>query len=65
MTAERLYTTDEAAAAMSVSGQTIRRWVEDGLLPAQYVGLRRFIRIEEEDLRKFAAQQQIAFTPRQ
>jgi excisionase family DNA binding protein len=62
---QTMYTSIEAAQAMGVTDQTIRRWIRAGKLPAQHVGLRRAVRIEESDLRKLAEVEKILFHPKQ
>jgi excisionase family DNA binding protein len=62
---QTMYTSIEAAQAMGVTDQTIRRWIRAGKLPAQHVGLRRAVRIEESDLRKLAEEEKILFQPKQ
>lgn len=44
----------EAAEVIGVAERTIRYYVERGILPARRVGLRRMIRINVSDLRRFA-----------
>jgi excisionase family DNA binding protein len=59
-----IYTTEEAARAMDVAPMTIRRWVDAGILQASYVGIRRIIRIPEEELKRLAEEKQIVFRPK-
>ncbi len=47
-------TASQAAAILSTSHMTIHRRVDDGLLPARREGVARIVKIEIEDLRKFA-----------
>jgi len=47
-------TASQAAAILSTSHMTIHRRVDDGLLPARREGVARIVKIELEDLRKFA-----------
>lgn len=51
-------TSPQAAEVIGVAEMTIRRYVEQGILPARRVGLRRLIRINVDDLRSLAAQYQ-------
>jgi excisionase family DNA binding protein len=44
----------QASEIVSRDRTTVFRWVEDGLLPSRRVGIRRDIRIELADLRRFA-----------
>jgi len=60
---ERMYSTNEAADALGVSSQTIRRWVKDGELMAEYVGIRRTMRITESELSSLARKHKILFRP--
>ncbi len=48
-------TAENAALLVGVSDETIRRLVNRDILPARRVGLRRFIKIDLNDLRKVAA----------
>jgi excisionase family DNA binding protein len=45
-----LLTTAQAAEYLAVSGETIRRWIENGSLPAKRVGLRGVYRVSKGDL---------------
>ena len=54
-------TASQAAEILSTSHMTIHRRVDDGLLPARREGLARIIRIELDDLRKFAREYNYAF----
>lgn len=47
-------TLTQAAQIVQRDRTTVFRWVEDGLLPASRVGIRRDIFIETDDLRSFA-----------
>jgi AICAR transformylase/IMP cyclohydrolase PurH len=47
-------TATQAAEILSTSHMTIHRRVDDGILPARREGLARIIKIELDDLRKFA-----------
>lgn len=49
----RVLTTREAARFMQVSEASIRRWTNQGLLPASRVGRRRARRFTEQDLLRF------------
>jgi excisionase family DNA binding protein len=49
-------TSPQAAEVIGVAEATIRNYVERGILPARRVGLRRFIRIDVDNLRRFAVQ---------
>ena len=53
--------TTQAAQMIGVSQRTIRNYVELGLLPGRKEGLKRRIRIQAEDLRKFAERYQFEF----
>ena len=48
---ERLLTTAEIAEYLSVTDQTVRRWVKDRELPAFKLG--RELRVKESDLERF------------
>jgi excisionase family DNA binding protein len=61
---ERLYTSEEAAAALYVSPETIRRWAKSGQINAKHIGIRKVVRIDEEELRRFAKENQILFRPK-
>lgn len=47
-------TSTQAAAIIGTSHMTIHRRVDDGLLPARRQGLDRQIRVDLDDLRRFA-----------
>jgi len=47
-------TAENAALLVGVSDETIRRLVNRDILPARRVGLRKFIKIDIDDLRKVA-----------
>jgi excisionase family DNA binding protein len=64
MEAERQYSSAEAGVALGVSSQTIRQWVEEGRLQAEFIGLRRILRIDEAELRRFASEHQVRFKPK-
>jgi excisionase family DNA binding protein len=49
----RVLTTREAARFLQVSEASIRRWTNQGLLPASRVGRRRARRFTEQDLQRF------------
>lgn len=49
-------TTKQAAAVSDASAMTLRNYIDRGLLPARRVGLKRLIRINVDDLRKFASE---------
>lgn len=51
----------DAAKIVGTSRETIRRSVNDGTLPARREGRSKAMRIEVEDLRKFATQYQYRF----
>lgn len=46
----------DAAELIGVTSQTIRRYVDRDLLPAQKVGLRPLVKIKAADLRTFAVE---------
>jgi len=48
-------TSTQAAAIINTSHMTIHRRVDDGTLPGRRQGLDRQIRVEVDDLRRFAA----------
>lgn len=50
MTAEKVYTPEEAAEALSVHRETIRQWLRSGKLGGVKVG--RLWRVRERDLQK-------------
>lgn len=49
-----MLSSDEAATALQVTRDTIHRYVSDGLLPADRIGLRGIIKISADDLQRFA-----------
>src|SRR5258708_11696598 len=49
----RVLTTREAARFLQVSEASIRRWTNQGLLPASRIGRRRARRFTEQDLQRF------------
>ncbi|MGE0601752.1 MAG: helix-turn-helix domain-containing protein [Dehalococcoidia bacterium] len=49
--AERLYSTEEAAAYYGVHVQTVRAWIRSGKLPASRLAGQKSIRIREGDLK--------------
>lgn len=49
-------TSPQAAKIIGVTEVTIRSWVERGALKGKRVGLRRYVRVQVDDLRAFAAQ---------
>jgi excisionase family DNA binding protein len=49
-TAERLYSTEEAAEYLGVHPQTVRGWIRSGKLPASRLAGQKSIRIREGDL---------------
>ena len=49
-------TLTQAGEIVSKDRATVYHWVEDGLLPSRREGLRRDIKIEVGDLKKFADQ---------
>lgn len=51
----------EAGKIIGVTHTTIHAYVRRGELPARRVGVRRIIRIDVEDLRKFAERYQFDF----
>lgn len=51
---------DEAASALGVSRDTIHRYVTEGKLPADRLGLRKIIRIAPDVLKEFAEQHGMA-----
>ncbi len=53
MAAESYLTVAEIAERLRVSGQTVRNWIDDGLLPA--VRFKRALRIRSEDLERMLA----------
>ncbi len=48
--AEKLYSTDDAAAYLGVHVQTVRSWIRSGRLPASRLAGQKSIRIRESDL---------------
>ena len=52
MVDEPFLTSDEVAAALSVTPQTIRNWIKKGVLPAERLG--HVFRIRREDFEAFA-----------
>lgn len=51
----------DAAQLIGVSSQTIRRLTEKNLIPARRVGIKGLVRIDVDDLRKFAKDYQYRF----
>lgn len=51
----------EAAAIINVSSQTIRRQIQRGLLKARFEGPKGIVKIEIDDLRRFADDYQYRF----
>lgn len=49
---DKMYTVQEVAQQLRVSERTVRKWVEDGDLPAFHIGKRGY-RIRESDLIAF------------
>lgn len=47
-------TAQQAAEILSTSHMTIHRRVDDGTLPARREGMARIVKIEVDDLRRFA-----------
>lgn len=47
-------TASQAAEILSTSHMTIHRRVDDGLLPARREGLARIIKVDLDDLKRFA-----------
>lgn len=54
----------EAAQIIGISSQTIRRLIDRELLPARKQGLRGLVRVELDDLRKFAEEYNYKFDDR-
>lgn len=54
-------TATQAAEILSTSHMTIHRRVDDGTLPARREGLARIIKIELDDLRRFAEKYDYSF----
>lgn len=52
----------EAGKVLGVTHTTIHNYIKQGLLQAKRVGIRRMIRIEENELRSFAERHQIDFS---
>lgn len=52
----RISSHDAARLLGGVSSETIRDYIEEGLLPAKRIGLRGLYKIEIADLRAFAEQ---------
>jgi excisionase family DNA binding protein len=48
---EQYLTIKQAARLVQCSERTIRRWIDDGKLPAVRVG-KKFVRVSEADLQK-------------
>lgn len=51
----------EAGKVIGVTHTSIHNYVKRGLLPARHQGPRKIIRIDAEDLRKFAEQYEFVF----
>ncbi|MBP8292563.1 MAG: helix-turn-helix domain-containing protein [Caldilineaceae bacterium] len=54
----------QAAEVVGVDHSTLFRWVADGLLPAERVGIQRRIMIDPDDLRNFARTHNYPFDER-
>jgi excisionase family DNA binding protein len=54
---QEFLTIREAAANFHVSTRTVRRWIEDGEIPAYRVG--RIVRIARSDLEAFLARHRV------
>jgi hypothetical protein len=54
----------DAGRIIETSSETIRRHIGNGLLPARRFGMRGIVRVELDDLRKFAEQYQYRFNER-
>ena len=54
-------TAAQAGQIVGVTDDTIRNYVERGLLPARRQGIKRIVFIELSDLQKFAAQYDFRF----
>lgn len=54
-----MYNTTEAATLLGVTRQTVARYVRQGILEAKFLGLKHAIRIPEDALQKFVAEQGI------
>lgn len=44
----------QAAVVLDVASNTIRNYIDRGLLDARFVGIKRIIRIDVHELRRFA-----------
>jgi excisionase family DNA binding protein len=53
-----LLSTGEAAKELGVSGKTVLRWINDGLLPARRTRAGGQYRVDRADLERFKAEQQ-------
>lgn len=51
----------EAAKIIGITSQTIRRHIDDQLLSARKQGVRGIVRVDIDDLRKFADEYQYRF----
>lgn len=56
----RILSSDEAATALKVTRDTIHRYVTEGLLPADRIGMRGIIKIDAEELQRFAVEHGMA-----
>ena len=50
---DALLTTSKVARMLGVHSNTVRRWVDEGLLPTYRIGVRRDRRIKKSDVEKF------------
>ena len=56
MSLEKFYTPEEVAEKLSVRGNTVRKWLNDGILKGLKVG--RVWRIKETELQEFIKRQE-------
>ncbi len=55
----KFYTTFEVADLLKVSERTIREWIRGGKLGATRLGGTKTVRISEEDLQRFLAENRV------
>ncbi len=58
------FTSTQVAVGFSVTRDTIHRWVEGGQLkPSKLIGLRKIMRFDQQEIDRFARENQLTFDP--